>query len=283
MQKNLKRGLSHGVTELESKTWPGLPELTLLRVLGLVWPTSDMNHHVVSPARLLMGSYLGLCRVRTLQDLASGLFLCNLFLQYEELSKRLVPEAINFLYNALLHLAPHRSKDEASLPGCFPSPDFRSERCSSLGLVPGKAAKKLSLGKPDLPKIFTSGAADAQAKVDLLGLTLEVLGQFADLYKGLDGFIELYEPASALLDGIKTDGLPTDLIVSSISYDTFVHSHDHDTGQARVDERQTHSTPQVFCTVAPSAGPSGSQAHPYRHLRSSIRALLLELSAQPRS
>ena len=212
MQKNLKRGLSHGVTEPESRTWPGLPELSFLRVLGLLWSTSDMNHHVVSPARLLMGSYLGLCRVRSVQDLASGLFLCTLFLQYEELSKRLVPEAMNFLQNSLLHLAPHKFKDEASLPGSFPAPDFKAEHCHILPF--GRKAKLLDVAKPDLAALLSTDAAGDQDKANLLGLTFDLLGQYADMYKGLDAFIELYEPVLTLLDGIKSDVLPSGLSVS---------------------------------------------------------------------
>jgi nucleolar protein 14 len=65
MYKNLKRGLSRGASHPEAKTWPGLPELSLLRLIGSVWSTSDLNHAVVSPTRVLMGAYLGLCRVRS--------------------------------------------------------------------------------------------------------------------------------------------------------------------------------------------------------------------------
>lgn len=36
------------------------------------------------------------CGVRSSQDIASGLFLTTLILQFEELSKRFVPEAVNF-------------------------------------------------------------------------------------------------------------------------------------------------------------------------------------------
>jgi nucleolar protein 14 len=212
MQKNLKRGLSHGVTEPDSKTWPGLPELSLLRAIGLLWSTSDMNHHVVSPARLLMGSYLGLCRVRSLQDLTSGLFLCTLFLQYEELSKRLVPEALNFLQNSLLHLAPHKFKTEASLPGSFPAPDFKAEHCHVSPL--DRKSKSLEAKKPDLTALLTSDYAGEQAKVDLLGLTFDLLGQYADVYKSLDAFVELYEPVTSLLEGIKDNTLPSGLSVS---------------------------------------------------------------------
>ncbi|KAI0776188.1 Nop14-like protein [Trametes elegans] len=210
MHKNLKRGLSKGALDPEAKTWPGLPELTLLRVIGQLWPTSDMNHAVITPTRLLMGSYLGLCRVRSLQDIASGLFLCSLFMHYEKLSKRFVPEAINFLVNVVLHLAPHPYQDVASLPGNFPAQDFRSSFTLSLALT-GKKAKKLSLGKPDLGRYLSDDSLDEQAKVDLLGLSLELLGRFADMYKSLEGFIELYTPVQEILGSVNTSGLPSDL------------------------------------------------------------------------
>src|SRR5258706_3440712 len=78
MQKNLNRGLQDPLSP-SSKTFPGVPELILRRVLGGVWSTSDMKHAVVGPARYLMGAYLGLPRIRSLADIASGLFLCTLF------------------------------------------------------------------------------------------------------------------------------------------------------------------------------------------------------------
>ncbi|KAI0660726.1 nucleolar protein 14 [Cubamyces menziesii] len=210
MHKNLKRGLSKGATDPEAKTWPGLPELSLLRVIGQLWPTSDMNHAVISPARLLMGSYLGLCRVRSLQDIASGLFLCSLFMHYERLSKRFVPEAINFLVNSLLHLAPHSYQDASSLPGNFPLQDFRTPLTRPLALD-AKKAKKLSLGKPDLGQCLSENELDEQAKVDLLGLSLDLLSKFADMYKGLDGFVELYNPIQDIVGSVKIDSLPADL------------------------------------------------------------------------
>ncbi|KAI0921150.1 hypothetical protein AcV5_001156 [Taiwanofungus camphoratus] len=211
MQKNLKRGLSHGATEPGAKTWPGLPELSFLHVIALIWPTSDKSHHVISPARLLMGAYLGLCRVRSLQDLTSGLFLCTLFMQYETLSKRFVPEAINFLANSILHLAPHSFEDLSSIPGYFPCPDFRSEQCLPLTIDVGRARKK-NLNKPNLPQLLNDKTFDEQAKVDLLGLSLELILRFADMYKSLDGFIELYEPIAELLAGVEAKDLPTDLM-----------------------------------------------------------------------
>ncbi|KAI0722399.1 nucleolar protein 14 [Cerioporus squamosus] len=210
MHKNLKRGLSKGALDPEAKTWPGIPELSLLRVIGQLWPTSDLNHPVISPARLLMGAYLGLGRIRSLQDIASGLFLCSLLLHYEKLSKRFVPEAINFLVNSVLHLAPHSYASVDSLPGSFPALDFRTASTLPLA-IDIKKAKKLSVNKPDLTKSLCQSRLGEQEKVDLLGLSLELLSRFADMYKGLDGFVELFTPLGGIIAAVKNSSLPSEL------------------------------------------------------------------------
>ncbi|EIW76222.1 Nop14-like protein [Coniophora puteana RWD-64-598 SS2] len=206
MHKNLKRGLSQGPTAPNTRTWPGLPELSLLRVIGLIWPTSDLAHPVISPARLLMGAYLGLCRVRSPSDLASGLFLCSLFLQYEAPSKRLIPEAVNFIINAILHLSPHPFEHVTDIPGSFPSPDFKSDLCLSLQLD-RKKARKLAIQKPSLVELLTAEISE-QMKVDLLGLALELLDKYAAKDKALDGFVELYEPLQTIVSGVSQEKLP---------------------------------------------------------------------------
>ena len=170
-----------------------------------------MNHAVVNPARLLMGSYLGLCRIRTLQDVASGLFLCTLFLQYEALSKRLVPEAVNFLASVLLVLAPHRFKDVSSIPGGFPVPELGEVSSLRLSI---KKAKSLAVHKPDLTSLLDDVPHDEeQSKVNLLGLAFSLIGKFADYYKGLDGFIELFQPQYDILGGLSAVNLAPDLQV----------------------------------------------------------------------
>ena len=211
MHKNLKRGLASGALAPDSRTWPGFAELTFLRVIGIIWPTSDMKHAVISPARLLMGAYLGLCRVRSFADVASGLFLSSLFLQYEALSKRLVPEAINFVMNAVLFFAPNPYASADVLPGTFPSPDFRSELCAPMGINP-ETASKLVFRKPDLWQLLTSEPAQ-QLRIDAFGLALELLDRFADLYKGLDGFIELYDPIHSILSSLQCCRLSTEVQV----------------------------------------------------------------------
>lgn len=202
MQKNLLKGLSRGATTPGAKTWPGTSELALLWLISHIWPTSDMDHPVVSPARILMGSYLGLCRIRNLQDLSSSLFLCTLFLRYEEYSKRLVPEVINAILNAIIHLCPHKWKNLDKLPGAFPCPDFNADHYQQLK-VNRKASAHLQPGSPNLLDAMGEDIEDVdKVKVDLLAASLELLGKFADMYKSLDGSIELFSPASEILDGV---------------------------------------------------------------------------------
>ncbi|KAF8738680.1 hypothetical protein AX14_010609 [Amanita brunnescens Koide BX004] len=201
MQKNLKHGLSRGPLNSESKTWPGPSELTLLRVIGALWPTSDLNHVVISPARILMGSYLGLCRVRSFADLASGLFLCTLLLQYESLSKRFVPEAINFAVNAVVHLAPQGYESASTLPGFFPAPDFRSDLHEKLRIR--TSDEVVTPGKANLLALLVTREPPEQDKMDLLALALNILGRYADMYKALEGFIELYEPILEIIQRIR--------------------------------------------------------------------------------
>ncbi|KAI6024463.1 Nop14-like protein [Pisolithus marmoratus] len=209
MYKNLKRGLASGALETDSRTWPGYSELMFLRITGIIWPTSDMKHVVVSPARLLMGAYLSLCRVRSFADVASGLFLSSLFLQYEALSKRLVPEAVNFVVNAVLFLAPSPYASSDALPGTFPSPDFRLDLCASLTINP-KVAKNLLFYKPKLWQLLSSDVTE-QSKLDALGLAIDLLDRFAELYKPLDGFIELYDPIYSILSDLKCERLSNDV------------------------------------------------------------------------
>ena len=228
MQKNLKHGLATGALEPVAKTWPGLSELIFLRVIGIVWPTSDLRHPVISPARLLMGAYLGLCRVRSFVDIASGLFLSSLFLQYESLSKRFVPEAIRFVVNAMLHLVPHAFADPQSLPGALSCPDLRSALCKSL-VIDSAQAKGLVFQKPDLSRMVTSANLAEQSKINAFGVALDLLNRFADTYKSLDGFIELYEPIDLVLSGLECGQLSDDVRVCprmnidrSVSY---INSH----------------------------------------------------------
>ncbi|GAA6061105.1 hypothetical protein JCM10212_006136 [Sporobolomyces blumeae] len=219
MHKNFLRGLSRGPLDPSAKTWPGLAELTLLRMVGMVWSTSDLSHPVSAAAQLLIGEYLAQARIRNLADIASGLFLCTLSAQYEQESKRLVPEACNFIVNALLLLLPS-SMTAKSFTGSFPSPDFQQEHTKALKIKSSpkgeknqsQAADKVNLlDAVRLGKKVDNGRESEQLKVDLVRTALVLLGDAREKYAGSEAFVEMFQPAEAVLKAVKLEKLPSSL------------------------------------------------------------------------
>ncbi|KDE05828.1 hypothetical protein MVLG_03772 [Microbotryum lychnidis-dioicae p1A1 Lamole] len=219
MQKNFVRGVSRGPLDPNSVTWPGPTELTLLRLIGMTWSTSDLSHPVAAPAMLLISQYLAQARIRSLRDIAAGLFLCTLANQYEALSKRLVPEALNFLQTTLIVLLPTGYTDK-HVPGTFPLPDFGQEHVKGLRLST-KASAKLSeesKASPSLDFFKTLTEIeddDAQAKADLVLVAVELLTSFAEMYVvGLEAFIELFDPVQQIVSKALAKPLPKALETS---------------------------------------------------------------------
>ncbi|KAI5481034.1 nucleolar protein 14 [Pseudohyphozyma bogoriensis] len=204
MQKNFLRGIARGPLDPTSKTWPGPAELTLLRLVGMVWSTSDLSHPVAAAAMLLIGQYLAQARIRSLADVASGLFLCTLAAQYETLSKRLVPESLNFLLNAFLLIVP-TSITTKSVPGSFPSPDLGQEHVKSLRL---RTTENLQPRKLKFSASIGTKSNDNQTKIDLVATMIALLKDLAEKYVSKEAFIELFKPTEVVLEKINFSKAP---------------------------------------------------------------------------
>lgn len=242
MQKNFVRAVAQGALDPAAQTWPGPAELTLLRLVGLVWSTSDLSHPVAAGALLLIGQYLGQARVRSLADLASGLFLCSLVSQYEAESKRLVPEVINFLLNALLLLLPSPYTPKTT-PGSFPSPDLGQDHVKAIKLrLPKDDSRKMSAKTGSKGKAMSASNgssslsleqlepsstlnflaclrgsdSDVQLRIDLAGAAILQLQDFAEKSVSLDAFIELFSPCETIVNKLSSRNIPVALKVSTV-------------------------------------------------------------------
>ncbi|KAG8884046.1 nucleolar complex protein 14 [Tulasnella sp. 331] len=212
MQANLQRGVTRGSTSADSKTFPAAAELLFLRLIGVVWSTSDLWHPVIAPTMLVMGQYLSQGRVRALADVGSGLFLCTLYLQFQAISHRLMPEAINFLINACLLLSPHKFS-RSTLPGSFSAPDLE---LTTLKLVL-KGSEKLIPQSPNLLKLLSKTEQPTeQSKVDLLNLTFRLIGKYSELHKSSSGFIDMFEPAYTIIGALDNSSYSPSLLESHI-------------------------------------------------------------------
>ncbi|KAJ7893444.1 hypothetical protein B0H14DRAFT_891548 [Mycena olivaceomarginata] len=135
MHKNLRRGPLPRRTRPQLKNLPRPP-----RAHPPPHPRRHLAHKRSAPRRRLprarppQARTSAFARVRSLADIASGLFLCTLALQFEvQLSKRLVPEAVNFAVNSVLHLAPYGWADVRGAAGRVPRARFRLGALSGAG------------------------------------------------------------------------------------------------------------------------------------------------------
>jgi nucleolar protein 14 len=267
MHKNLKRGLNHGAAEDDAKTWPGLPELVFLRILGVLWPTSDMRHIIVSPTRLLMGSYLGLCKIRSFIDAASGLFLCTLFLQYENRSKRFVPEAINFLIDVIRCLSP-RKGDSAGSVRCTSL--SRRHDFGQLCVINVDKARTLSINRPHLVAVIGGKGSSAQTNVDLLGLAVDLLARFSEPCKALEGFVELYEPILQTLRDVDTHVLSPMLQVRIQFISVYIPAPNSIRGPNISNYRLHPEAHRVLTSSSTASKPSSAQTYPNSVIHSEV-------------
>ncbi|UZJ51560.1 hypothetical protein CBS101457_000880 [Exobasidium rhododendri] len=206
MQRNLTRGLSKGPLLLDSKTWPGLTECVLLKLTGTIWSTSDRSHAVATPLFILIGQYLSSCRIRTISDLVKGLFLACLAYNNESQSRRLVPEALNFLHNAITILAPVKSMKalrQVNQAYGIPWPDVGLEETKAIHLIGSMSAPKERI---DFMKLLLSGEEEEEeeSKATVLLACFNLLSDFASLYAGSTAFTETFSPFHSILGNLAT-------------------------------------------------------------------------------
>lgn len=185
-------------------------DLVILTAVGTVFPTSDHFHQVVTPAMLTMGRYLGLKIPQNLSDLVTGTYLCTLCLQYQSLSKRYVPEVVNFIQNTLHILAPVPLSD---LLGNFPYHEPKKPL-----RIESKASSTRTLRLYDCIAQHLPSDEEEQLKAALLGTNLQLVLSAADTWNDKSAFTEVFQPILVTVQHLSTkqcrSKLTTDIQVS---------------------------------------------------------------------
>ena len=165
-------------------------DLMVLMAASSIFPTSDHFHHVVTPAMLCMARYLGQKLPKTLKDLASGAYLVTLSLQYQAVSKRYVPEAVNYVLAALCALAPVAPGD---LSASFP----RRDEPVSLRL---EARPTGNIRNLRLWDVVDAVDDDDQLKSSLIEAFLTLVGQMAELWATKAASYEVFHEVTSVLE-----------------------------------------------------------------------------------
>ncbi|KAL4888706.1 nucleolar protein 14 [Aspergillus ambiguus] len=166
-------------------------DLVILTGVAAIFPTSDHFHAVATPAHLSIARYLGQGALNNLADFATGTYAASLFLQYQTMSKRYMPEFMNYVLNALCNLAP--AEPEESL-GFFPTRTPQDP-------VRFQPSKKIS---PRKLRFWDVAGSESNAQAEELKLSLittlaDLLGTSSDLWADKSAFTEIFEPARKVL------------------------------------------------------------------------------------
>ncbi|ORZ09154.1 nucleolar protein 14 [Absidia repens] len=185
----------------KSSCWPDVEELTILRSLGQVFSTSDLNHLVATPASLFMAQALSQCPTRTETDVGRGLFLTRMFLEYQTISKRLVPEALNFLHRSIVMLVPE-SAFAGQIPGTFPLTD----EPSTLMIEDTHGKSLTSIPSISLEQLVNEGDGekDNTVRLSLMQASFRMIEQYLQLYASTPALVEIFEPTLLLVKQIQT-------------------------------------------------------------------------------
>ncbi|EDW04359.1 GH11720 [Drosophila grimshawi] len=94
------------------KVYPSLDTLIYFKLVSNLYSTSDFRHPVATPTYIFMQHILSRARIRTRQDIAMGLFLVNIAMEFGSRSKRLLPAVFNFLLGILHMVIPKRQTED---------------------------------------------------------------------------------------------------------------------------------------------------------------------------
>ena len=177
-------------------------DLIILTAIATTFPTSDHFHQVVTPAMLCMTRYLGQKVPQSLADLATGTYISTLCLQYQRLSKRYVPEAVNYVLNAVCTLCPVKPKH---LPGLFPhrSPPDSLRICTTSDTT--EERRPLSFWDV-LSARRSTEATDEMIKVALIETQIAMIQNMADLWAEKSAFCEVFTIICSVLRFILKTG-----------------------------------------------------------------------------
>lgn len=159
-----------------------------------------------------MSQMLTKCPVTSLRDVVKGLFVCCLFLEYVSLSRRFVPELLNFLLGILYIATPNKKSQGSTLVHPFRALGKNSEL-----LVVSDKADVTTWQRGSLPlhwanRQSTLTATEANhTRLSCVASCLSLLKHCVLMYSALPSFHAIVTPHQALLAEHLACSLPQEL------------------------------------------------------------------------
>lgn len=176
-------------------------DLVILTGIATIFPTSDHFHAVATPAHLCLARYLEQGAINSLRGFATGAYAASLCLQYQTVSKRYMPEFINYVLNALCNLCPEEMTN---------TPGFFSLRKPQEPLRLSPSSKRINYRKLRFWDMVETEDDDTmppsekeELKLSLAATFISLLDAASDLWSGKSAFFEIFEPAQIVLQYLR--------------------------------------------------------------------------------
>ncbi|KAI5056535.1 hypothetical protein GOP47_0028353 [Adiantum capillus-veneris] len=215
----IERLKSQGVDGL----WPSCKSLALFRLWTLAFPPSDFRHVVLTPCTLLMAEYLTRSPVKSARDLTVGTFICGLLLSIMRPARRFCPEALSFLYAALISALSGRinTSKAAAFLGCgsfmlelvSSQPWLRLQNdCSHIRQTEDLEFDDVMATDKD-PSFFETDTF----RLSVLSCILGTLEGFSHLYEEISCYPEIFDPFISVLEVLSVSRHCPQAVIVSIT------------------------------------------------------------------
>lgn len=186
------------------KSWPKVSTLVFFKLLGAFFSVSDFRHPVVTPTLIFINRILSESRMKTRSDIASGLFLVTLLLDFQKLSKKFMPSAMNFLCGVF-----YLGVKKSSVDRLKPLAPFFSAAQSLLVFESkvGSSDEAKSLKYTD----FVTAGIDDDFKSRALTVAIGLNQDFLSLFDDHVGMKYLAANSEKLLSRLHESKIPTSL------------------------------------------------------------------------
>jgi nucleolar protein 14 len=184
---------------------PKLDTIIFFKLLGDIFPTSDFRHPIVTPTYIFLHHILSQSHFQSRVDIASGLFLCTLLYDNQQISKRFLPSAMTFL-NEIITIGISKSKITTLKNISKPFKRF-------LGLL---SLTESTENMPEMIKLnaedFVDEPIDDDFKMRAIQIASNLMRDFIALYKEMNGIKYLIHPFEKILKRIvNEENLPSKL------------------------------------------------------------------------
>ncbi|KAJ1960751.1 nucleolar complex protein 14 [Dipsacomyces acuminosporus] len=238
-------------------------DIALMRMFVSVFSSSDRYHAVITPMLVAICQFLSQYVFTTLKDISSGLVLLGIIHETQRLSRRFVPEVLNFLF-ATLSATVCETDDASDWDGQFPLSRRQREAYSILTIDPSQKCK--SAASPIQWSWLTSdGAVDgdeqlsAEIKYGVLRACLMLCRRYIDCYFSASAFAECFTPLQSILAKVservslaeKKGNLPSEISTVLSDLRGYLDEQLEQSLAARAPLKLQYHRPLAITTVAP--------------------------------